>query len=199
MPPNDGELTPSITTVVSNQQPYEQYITEAVEKKFKEVYEHDKASLFTLFGVFASILTFTSIEIQILKTTCSFWKITGLSLIMLSSLLCFIFVLDYIGRSWGKEFNEQWKLFPRHLLIIVSVIFITGIISSAFGNEQSCIENIIYTRYERDFNDRQLSQEKFMQSKITNLKKNIEKNNLEIDELKTIVHKNKASRNLGAQ
>lgn len=183
------ELTPSNNDVKSKQQDTQQLISEIVEDKVNSELKHDKATLFTVFGIFASIVTFTSVEIQILKATCSFWKITGLSLIMLSSLLCFIFVLDYIGRTWREELSKQLKLFPWHLLIIVSAIFFVGIFSSTFGNEQSCKESFIYTRYENDFNDRQLSLEKSIQSKMDNLQKNIENNKLQLDELKKIILK----------
>jgi hypothetical protein len=42
-----------------------------LEKKF----ETDKTSLLMVFGIFASIVTFLSIEIQILKNICDFYRL----------------------------------------------------------------------------------------------------------------------------
>ncbi|HGF0779179.1 TPA: hypothetical protein ACF71V_003403, partial [Legionella pneumophila] len=158
-------------------------ITEIVEKKVNEEIAHDKATLFTVFGIFASIVTFTSIEIQILKNTCSFEKITGLSLITLSSLLFFIFILDYIGRSWREEVSKQMKFFPWHLFLITSTIFLMGIGLSISGNEQLCVYNNIYARYEKDFNEKQALFEQTVLADIKKLRKKFDANNVQIKEL----------------
>ena len=176
------EISPQITEYVKKE--VTKTVKKVVEKKVNQELVHDKATLFTVFGIFASIVTFTSIEIQILKNTCSSSKITGLSLTILSSLLLFIFVLDYIGRSWREDFCYQLKKFPWHLLIIVSVIFVLGIFLSTKGNEQSCIEHYIYSRYEKNFIEKQVILENSLQSAIADLKKSIDKNNFDIEKLK---------------
>jgi hypothetical protein len=73
----------------------------------------------TVFGVFASFVTFLSVEIQIFKTINSFWLLIGLSSFLMSGILSFSFALS----SFGKGKNE-WKELnsPFTLLIFVFVI-----------------------------------------------------------------------------
>jgi|GEM_PF-6265470 predicted membrane protein len=46
-------------------------ITLSVEAEVKKQVAMDKNSLFTVFGLFASVVTFISVEVQILKSACS--------------------------------------------------------------------------------------------------------------------------------
>jgi len=87
-------------------------IGQTVKDKISEEISVDKASLFTVFGIFASIVTFVSVEIQILKVICDFWNIAGFSMIVLSSLLMFILLLDYIGRGWRDDSKVKfpWEI-----------------------------------------------------------------------------------------
>ena len=128
--------------------------------------------MITVFGIFASIVAFLSIEIQILKTVCNFWNVTGFSLIILGSLLSFVLILHYIGQSWIK--NEQRQKFPWPISIIIIFFFIVGIIFSTQGNENSCIENAIYKRYENNFLEKQIELEKMYGDKFQNLQNKIE-------------------------
>lgn len=103
--------------------------------KFEDKTLTDKATLLTVFGIFASIVTFLSLEVQILKTVCSFGKIFGLSLIFLSVLLIFNVLLHYIAQTW---INSKNKYFPLAIFIFSISLFLIGTIASAFGNENKC-------------------------------------------------------------
>ena len=71
-------------------------VKEEIKVTVSEQTKIDKASLFTVFGIFASIVTFVSVEIQVFKTICDIWILTGFTLVILASLLIFILLLDYI-------------------------------------------------------------------------------------------------------
>jgi hypothetical protein len=53
-------------------------------------------------GIFVAIFTFISIEIQIFRWICDFYKLIGFTLIFGSSLLGFIFVLDFLINNSNK-------------------------------------------------------------------------------------------------
>lgn len=92
-----------------------------LEKKF----ETDKTSLLMVFGIFASIVTFLSIEIQILKNICDFYRLLWFSLYILWALLSFIFVLQYIIKSWiENDKTTSWKDFIKNPSIIITLFVV---------------------------------------------------------------------------
>lgn len=121
----------------------------------------DKTSLISVFGIFASIVTFLSVEIQILKTICSFWKLVGFTLIMLSSLLLFILILDFIWKNWINFKNNKNTVIPNItwfiLILLVSWIWISWIA----WDENQCKENSIYQRYSDEFSQKLIQLKSF--------------------------------------
>lgn len=136
--------------------------------KFEDKLITDKASLITVFGVFASIVTFLSVEVQILNSVCDPWRLVGFSLIVLTSLLSFIFVLHWIADSW---INEKRKPIPAYLMVFVSVLFGIGGVCFFLGDsELSCRENTVFERYSTDFDQRQAE----LEGKIKESEKKVE-------------------------
>lgn len=72
-------------------------------EKQQESFKNYKIDFITVGGIFVSIFTFVSIEIQILKYVCDFWRIAGFSLLMFGALSSFAFLIQFIGKSWTKE------------------------------------------------------------------------------------------------
>ena len=93
------------------------HVKKEVKREIQREIKLDKATLFTVFGIFASIVTFISIDIQILKTFCAVWNVIGFSIIMLASLLSFILILDYIGRGWSNDLQFPWLLMGFIILL----------------------------------------------------------------------------------
>ena len=108
----------------------------------------EKNSLFTLLGLFTSVVTFISVEIQILKSACSNFTLAWLSLIMLWWLWMFIVLIDYIGKSWRNRENNS---FPKNLAYRILSLFAIWILLSCLWNEQQCKENEIYQRVEHEY------------------------------------------------
>ena len=135
-------------------------VSDHVKTAVQQEIATDKATLFTVFGIFASIVTFVSVEIQILKSICSIWNILGFSLVILASLLLFLLMLDYIWRWWRNSFKDEVNKFPWIILILIVIIFIVSIYAMSIGSEQQCKENAIYNKYQEEFQDKQIDLEK---------------------------------------
>ena len=120
---------------------------EASEEIRRQV-QTDKASLTTVFGIFASIISFLTIEFQFLRTICNYEKLMGFTLILASLLLCFNLALDYLIKS--RTDTETPK--PNIVFsIFVIVLFVLGICFMFLGNEEKCKENKVYEKYSEDF------------------------------------------------
>lgn len=125
--------------------------TEASEEIRKQV-QTDKASLITVFGIFASIISFLTIEFQFLRTVCSFEKLVGFTLILASLLLCFNLALDYLVKSRTDEKTPTANIL---FSIFIVVSFVLGIYLIFLGNEEKCKDNKIYEKYSESFENRQ--------------------------------------------
>lgn len=126
-------------------------INRAVQEEIQRQIQDDKISLITIFGIFASITSFLTIEFQFLKTVNSLEKILGFSLILFVLLLSFNIALDYIVKSGVSKKT----LTPSPLFyIIIGILFIVGVIFASRGNEELCKENFIYQRYAQEFESR---------------------------------------------
>lgn len=121
-------------------------------EEIKKQVQTDKASLITVFGIFASIISFLTIEFQFLRTICSFEKLIGFTLILASLLLCFNLALDYLVKSrTDKETPKPNVIF----CILVVILFILGIKFIYLGNEEKCRDNKIYEKYLENFTNQQ--------------------------------------------
>lgn len=169
---------------IDNNEELKRWIRDQVREKVEKEVKFDKASLFTVFGIFASIVTFVSIEIQFLKTICDFWNVVGFSFIILASLLSFILILDYIGRGWRNDFKLEIRQFPWILMIFIILLFATGFISTNFSaKEITCKDEAIFRKYESDFLNKQLELEKVCNDKIGSLRNEINNNRNAIKDL----------------
>ncbi|MFA5829314.1 MAG: hypothetical protein WC843_02360 [Candidatus Gracilibacteria bacterium] len=122
--------------------------------KFEKRLVTDKASLMTVFGIFASVVTFLSVEIQFLKNVCDPLRLVGFSLILLASLLSFVWILHLIANYW---INEKVKDHPKLLVFFIFLLFVFGgWLLFAGKDEISCRENFLYEKYSNDFNTRQI-------------------------------------------
>jgi amino acid transporter len=134
------------------------------ENAIQEQVQTDKASLITVFGIFASIISFLTIEFQFLKTVCSLDKIIGFTLILFALLFGFNVALDYLIKSrLDKKTSKPNTLFS----VMVFVILAFGIYMSSYGNEQSCSDSQIYLRYSDEFEAKFYDQEKTLDNRLS--------------------------------
>jgi len=144
--------------------------------KLEEVFEKRLATnttnLITVFGIFASIVTFLSIEIQIFKNVCNPSRLLGFSFIVLASLLSFVFILHLIASSW---INEKTKEYPKSIVVFIALLFVGGGALFFVGKDEVlCKENYIFQRYSDDFDNRQIELENNLNKKLNDYQKQIE-------------------------
>lgn len=159
---SDGVQSDSTSQLLSSQGSRLDKLEDTFEKRLAT----NTTNLITVFGIFASIVTFLSIEIQIFKNICDPLRLLGFSLIVLASLVSFIFVLHVIANFW---INEKAKEYPKIIIAFILLFFIGGIALFFTGkDEASCKENFIFQRYSNDFNSKQIDLETNINSKLNN-------------------------------
>lgn len=127
----------------------EEHIEDEVRAEIKKQVAIDKNYLLTAFWIFASIVTFISVEVQILKSVCSWLTLAWLSFITLWWLGLFVVLIDYIGKGWWQQ--EGKSNISKTILFLTGWIFLVGIILAYLWNEQQCKENEIYQRVEHEY------------------------------------------------
>ena len=96
----------------------------------------DKASLMTVFGLFASITAFLTIEFQFLKTIASFHKLLGFTFILCGLLLSFNIALDHLIKS---RLDKETPKPTYSFVLFVGVLLIVGVGFTFIGNEADSI------------------------------------------------------------
>ncbi|MEY2665614.1 MAG: hypothetical protein RLZZ480_719 [Candidatus Parcubacteria bacterium] len=94
-------------------------------------------NLITIFGVFASLVTFLSVEVQILKTISNPFILIGLSMLLIAIVFSLIYSIDVIVKSESKI---KWH--PLLVLASISIVFslISFIFSPTYKENGSCGE-----------------------------------------------------------
>lgn len=127
----------------------EERIEDEVRAEIKKQVAMDKNFLFTAFWLFSSVVTFISVEVQILKSACSNFTLAWLSLITLWWLGLFVVLIDYIGKDWWQQ--EGKSNISKTILFLTGWIFLVGIILACLWNEQQCKENEIHQKFENEY------------------------------------------------
>lgn len=88
--------------------------------------QSDKASLMTIFGLFASILTFLTIEFQFLTKVTCFYNILGFTLVLFALLISFNLALDYLAKNSSDKIilPNKWFMIFILLTLVSGVVFI---------------------------------------------------------------------------
>lgn len=148
-----GTQSPSIDIELIKKLIQEEHdtINRAVQEEIQRQIQDDKISLITIFGIFASITSFLTIEFQFLKTVNSLEKILGFSLILFALLLSFNVALDYIVKSGVSKKTLTPSI---AFYALMGSLFIVGVLFASLGNEEYCKDNFIYQRYADNFENR---------------------------------------------
>jgi cytochrome bd-type quinol oxidase subunit 2 len=116
-------------------------VEEAVKIRLSEIekkIEKDRTSILTIFGIFASVIAFLSVQVQILQKATSFSQLVSLSLILIAGLLCFVLALQWITKTWIED-SKKSSLIALVIIIIVLLggCFFFGYISLKDGNNNT--------------------------------------------------------------
>ncbi|HLD31317.1 MAG TPA: hypothetical protein VJB37_00245 [Patescibacteria group bacterium] len=127
--PNPSSVTPgavstvpqTVSSVGGEQLNLKQQIDSHEEdiKKLKQDLTNERLNNITIFGIFASLVTFFSIEIQVFKNIENFWLLIGLTSFLVSSMLLFVFSLQSIIRD-----RMNWKDFFKTPIFWIFLLFL---------------------------------------------------------------------------
>jgi len=119
------------------------------EKKFeiqeKSLVEQSKGNL-ELFGIFASIFTFISVEIKILESAQGIYQLLGLTLILTGAILLMISLIFISSKILilDEAINKSKKRLFIFVFTFATICLIGGVFFTSFGNENITI-NVTYS------------------------------------------------------
>lgn len=124
-----------------------------VEREIKEHLDKERVSLIAIFGIFAAIVTFLSVELQILQAVCDFWKLLGLSGFLLSALLLFLLLLISIGQPKNNSINK--------IFLAVGLVFFFSILalSNSSTDEFTCKKVHLNAELDKKYAELELGKE----------------------------------------
>ena len=88
-------------------------------ERIRQDLSNERLNIITIFGTFAALVTFFSVEIQAFKYIDNFWLLIGLSSFLVSSLMLFSLSLHAIIRD-----RLKWKDFLSSPIFWILVIFL---------------------------------------------------------------------------
>jgi hypothetical protein len=112
-------------------------IEESLSAKEKEDAKSSNRNI-EILAVFVTLFTFISIETQILRSGISFITAIGFSLLMLGSLIFFIFSLHFLIRS-EKVLSEYVQFF---LLLVIALLIIATGLFFVYKGEKSFLSDL---------------------------------------------------------
>lgn len=118
-----------------------------IKENVKNV-KSEKSTLISIFWIFASIVTFLSLEIQILKAVCDYKIFIWISFIIIWSLLFNVF-LNLLWKEWLWENNNNMSKVEKIILWIAIILLIWWCGFSYLWDEQKCSEKK-YLKFEAD-------------------------------------------------
>lgn len=121
---------------------------EQAKKDIRNEIIQERWTLIWVFWIFASIVTFLSIEIQVLRSICDYNIFVWITLIILWWLILFNVIMNYLIRNNIDPNKKEIILFISSILLIW-----TWIIIWLFGDEDSCRDKK-YIEYESKIEQR---------------------------------------------
>lgn len=116
-------------------------VSDTTRDLFDEAFAKDKSGLLTTFGVFASIITFLSVQVQILQNAITFNELVFLSLLTGLILLGFITILQWVTKIWIEKSDGLAVSFLAFIFVIITVLIgFFGYRSINEKNENAVIE-----------------------------------------------------------
>lgn len=137
MPSFELPKTKEIENKISKSQPtlgfadekqFDSYLTQSIDKKIEEKLAKERrdlsSTLLVTFGIFASIVVFLSVQVQILPKATSFNQLAFLSLLLIFSLLSFIVILQWVTKTWIENNLQSGSKYVIGVLIFLVVLLL---------------------------------------------------------------------------
>lgn len=93
--------------------------TKDIEKLRQEL-TNERLNNITIFGIFASLVTFLSVQIQLFKNLDNFWLVIGLTSFLAGCLLLFVFCIHSIARD-----KLKWRDFLSSPIFFIFLLFLS--------------------------------------------------------------------------
>lgn len=152
-------------------------VTKAKEEAIRQI-QLDKESFTMVFGLFASLLSFLTIEFQLFKSLYSWQKILGFSSLLCALILIFNLTLSYFLQT-RKDAVRPWDLY-----VIIAFLFVVGIGFASCGNEEAIRKTHTYQRAYKVFQEEQGKLYRSYDQKLDGIFSDVRKMKHEIEELK---------------
>lgn len=145
-----------------------QGLKDEVKKEGQEI----KKDFLTIFGLFASFVTFLSIEVQVFKNKDNVFELIGITSISLSFVMFFALVINDIAKD-----KSEWKDFQKPTYIFNAFFAVMGMIFLYIGGTSSIhrIDNI----------ERQIKSDS---TKISSQNKEIQDLQMKVETLDTLIN-----------
>lgn len=116
-----------------------------LEEKIYETRDQVMANYISVLGIFASIVTFLLIEIQLLRHVCDFYRLMGFSFFIVGLLLTFTTALNFLITSR----KEQSFVSVILIILVIFIVFIFGFfILREAEDEYTCRITNVENRFE---------------------------------------------------
>lgn len=127
------ELSPNAEKQLENliQKEVKTYI-EDLQKEIKSEGQEVKKDFLTFFGLFASFVTFLSIEVQIFKNKDNVWELIGVTSISISFVMLFAIVINDIAKD-----KSNWSDFVKPIYLITIFFASIGTLCLFMGNRST--------------------------------------------------------------
>ncbi|MEI7776987.1 MAG: hypothetical protein WCI52_00015 [bacterium] len=93
-------------------------------KQLKNDIDNSKKDLIIMLGIFASFITFTSVDFQLLRNIPSVGDYISLTFLLLSSMLIFVFAL----KNFITE-ELDWSFFKKPLFLVIIILVFLSLIT----------------------------------------------------------------------
>jgi|GEM_PF-3636448 len=134
---------PSLQDVKEMMEPELDLVLNKAIKEIDQKIQTDKATLITIFGIFASITSFLTIEFQFLKTLSNLEQIIGFSCILFALLFGFNIALDYLVKS---RIDKEIPKLPIFYNVFILILFGIGVFFIFISNKKTFQENQNYQK-----------------------------------------------------
>ena len=101
--------------------------TKKLEDKFKNDTSDIKKEFIGIFGIFAALLTFVSVEFKLLQAPLGMAKASGLTVLLTATMLLFISSIKFLFIDKNKDFKDFKKGNSGILFIIIALFLLAGI------------------------------------------------------------------------
>jgi len=136
----------NISSIVKFDDKFDEHVTELLQSKLNTSVQDVKKDFLIIFGLFASFVTFISINVQVFKNNDNIFELLGICSISLSFIIFFTIIINQIVKD-----NLEWKDFFKPVFLLTLIFLIIGVVFLNIGDSKN-VEKIreIETRIIKD-------------------------------------------------